>query len=168
MPDDSRGRGAVAVALQGDGIYTVLISDLERSTELWEQHDQGMQPVIVAHNELVSAAVAAHDGYVQKFRGDGVLALFIDASQAVAAAVQIQRDFIGRMFAQVGELRLRVGITTGFCSLRDGELYGRPPNLASRLEAAGHGGQILRVGRNGRGLRRPLAGRHRTLRARPL
>ena len=143
MADDSRGRAAVAVALLGDGIYTVLISDLERSTELWEQHDQRMQPVIVAHNELVSAAVAAHDGYVQKFRGDGVLALFIDAPQAVAAAVQMQRDFTGRVFAEVGELRLRVGITTGFCSLRDGELYGRPPNLASRLEAAGHGGQIL-------------------------
>ncbi len=47
------------------------------------------------------------------------------------------------MFPDVGELRLRVGITTGFCSLREGELYGRPPNLASRLEAAGHGGQIL-------------------------
>ena len=91
--DDGRGRAAVALELEGDGIYTVLISDLERSTELWEQHDQGMQPVIVAHNELVSAAVAADDGYVQKFRGDGVLALFLDAPQAVAAAVQMQVRF---------------------------------------------------------------------------
>ena len=97
MTDLDRRRTAARMP-DRDGVYTVLISDLERSTELWEQHDQRMQPVIVAHNELVTAAVAAHGGYVQSFRGDGVLALFTDAQQAVRAAVHIQREFTGRRF----------------------------------------------------------------------
>jgi hypothetical protein len=32
------------------------------------------------------------------------------------------------------------------CKVADGDVLGRPPNLASRLQAAGHGGQILLSG----------------------
>jgi predicted ATPase/class 3 adenylate cyclase len=121
----------------------VLISDLERSTELWEHYDRAMEPVIVAHNAVITAAVEEHGGWVLGLRGDGVTALFSDPTQAVYAAVAIQREFSTRRFVDIGELRVRVGINAGSCAIRRGELYGRPPNLAARLEAAAHGGQIL-------------------------
>ena len=44
---------------------------------------------------------------------------------------------------EVGELRVRIGLNTGWCHVVDGEVFGRPPNLAARLEAAAHGSQIL-------------------------
>jgi predicted ATPase/class 3 adenylate cyclase len=127
----------------GDTRYSVLISDLERSTELWELHDDVMQDVIAEHNRLAVACVDEHDGWLVQFRGDGILALFPSAREAVLAAVDLQRTFSGRPFGAVGELGIRIGINTGECSIVDGELYGRPPNLASRLESAGHGGQIV-------------------------
>ena len=127
----------------GDANYSVLISDLESSTELWELHGRAMQDVIGAHNRLVAGCIDDHRGWLVQFRGDGVLALFPTALQAVSTAVAIQRTFGGRSFGNVGELGIRIGISSGMCSVLDGELYGRPPNLASRLQAAGHGGQIV-------------------------
>jgi predicted ATPase/class 3 adenylate cyclase len=141
--DAARSGRLLAGPPEGDGTYAVLISDLEASTELWEQHDRAMQDVIVAHNRLVAGCVDDHRGWLVQFRGDGVLALFPTALQAVSSAVDIQRTFGGRSFGAVGELRIRVGISAGTCSIHDGELYGRPPNLAARLEAASHGGQIV-------------------------
>ena len=78
-----------------------------------------------------------------KSTGDGVLAVFADPSAAVACAVDVQRAVADREWTGIGRLGVRVGIHTGRCSLIDGDVLGRPPNLAARLESAGHGGQIL-------------------------
>jgi predicted ATPase/class 3 adenylate cyclase len=125
------------------GDLTVMITDLERSTELWEHHESRMETVIRAHNEILARAIQDREGHVLSYRGDGVLGIFEQAGDAVAAAVDIQRVFATRSFEGIGRVSVRIGINTGRCTVHHGELYGRPPNLAARLEAAGHGGQIV-------------------------
>ena len=122
---------------------TVLFTDIESSTWLWEQHGDAMEAAVVGHNALVTRLVEAAGGRVLRFMGDGALAVFLDAGPAVAAAVDVQRTFTGRTWPVIGELRLRIGLNTGVCRVEGGELFGRAPNLAARLESAAHGGQIL-------------------------
>lgn len=94
-------------------------------------------------NETSTAVVAGHGGVVIRPTGDGVLALFEDAADAVRAAVAVQRALLARTWTGVGAVRVRIGLNTGPCTIHGGEVYGRPPNLASRLQSVGHGGQIL-------------------------
>jgi predicted ATPase/class 3 adenylate cyclase len=132
---------AVTVGMRG--VYTVVFTDIEDSTRLWEQHAGHMEDAVRGHNELIGSIVGDAGGRVMRLMGDGVLAIFLDAGEALTAAVDIQRAFTGRSWPGVGELRLRIGMNTGPCRIETGELYGRAPNLAARLESAAHGGQIL-------------------------
>lgn len=136
-------RAATGVLDDGPRDCTVLLTDIEDSTRLWEQHPDTMESVVRDHNELIAQVVHATGGDVARLTGDGVMALFTDGSDAVHAAVGIQRSFLGRAWPAVGALRVRIGLNTGRCTLHDGEVFGRPPNLASRLQSVGHGGQIL-------------------------
>lgn len=146
VPDiESRG-GAAIDGLIHDGahaVLTVVFTDIEGSTRLWEEHPDDMERAVRDHNQIVSSVVMASSGRVLRFMGDGVLALFLEAGEAVHAAIDLQRAFVGRAWPGVGELRIRIGINTGHCRIDAGEIFGRPPNLAARLESAAHGGQIL-------------------------
>jgi hypothetical protein len=83
---------------------------------------------------VLRSAIAGHRGFLFKHTGDGVCAAFWSASEAVAAAVEAQREL---------RLPVRVGIATGAAELRDGDYFGPPLNRAARVMTAGHGGQIL-------------------------
>jgi predicted ATPase/class 3 adenylate cyclase len=121
----------------------VLLTDIEDSTHLWERHPGDMEFVVNQHDDIVAATVDGLDGRVVKSTGDGSLVLFADPAEAVLAAVEIQRAIATRSWPGIGMLRVRIGIDTGPCRLSRGDVLGRPPNLAARLQAAGHGGQIL-------------------------
>ena len=123
-----------------------MLTDIEDSTRLWE-HQTEMERVVTGNHALTREVVADHGGWVVKSTGDGALALFDEAVDAIAAAADLQRALSTRRWPAIGEVRLRVGLNTGMCKVADGDVLGRPPNLASRLQAAGHGGQILLSGR---------------------
>jgi len=142
-----RAAGAAALddtlRLGGQGVFTLLFTDIEGSTFLWETYPDTMEDVVRAHYDLVVASVEGAGGRRLRFMGDGVVAIFTTAAAAVRAAVDAQRSLSDRSWPGIGELRVRMGLNTGWCHIVDGELFGRPPNLAARLESAGHGGQIL-------------------------
>jgi predicted ATPase len=116
------------------GTVTFLFTDIEESTSRWEIDATGMGAELAAHDEVWRSAIAGNGGFVFKHTGDGVCAAFGLAQDAVAAAVEAQRQL---------RLLVRVGIATGAAELRDGDYFGRPLNRAARVMAAGHGGQIL-------------------------
>lgn len=126
-----------------DAQYTVLLTDLEDSTRLWERFPDEMEAVVTGTHDLAGSTVERHRGIVVKSTGDGILALFVEAADAVVAAVEIQRQVSGLAFAGIGRVNVRIGLNTGPCRLTGGDVIGRAPNLASRLQDAGHGGQIL-------------------------
>ena len=66
------------------GTVTFLFTDLESSTRLWEELPEAMSDALARHDEILRGAVAAHDGYVVKGRGDGVHAAFATADAAFA------------------------------------------------------------------------------------
>src|SRR6202171_5721103 len=116
------------------GVVTFLFTDIEGSTRRWEADADAMRAALLAHDEVLRAAIEAHGGFLFSHTGDGVVAAFASPKAAVDAAVAAQRTL---------QLPVRMGIATGEAELRDGDYFGTVLNRAARVMAAGHGGQIL-------------------------
>ncbi|MDX1612670.1 MAG: tetratricopeptide repeat protein [Candidatus Promineifilaceae bacterium] len=126
------------------GTLTFLFTDIEGSTRLWQEQPQGMQAALARHDQFLKETVAAHQGQVVKTTGDGMLAVFMVADDAVRAALSAQRDLEAESWGkEQPRLRVRMALHSGAAELRDGDYYGNTVNRAARLVAAGHGGQIL-------------------------
>ena len=125
------------------GTVTFLFTDLEGSTQLWEDEPERMRPALARHDALVRAAVVSNGGTVVKMTGDGVYAAFDDPVGALAAAVAIQRAFVDSGTTGGLALRVRGGVHLGAVERRDDDYFGGPVNRASRIMSAAHGGQIL-------------------------
>lgn len=125
------------------GTVTFLFSDIEGSTRLWEDHPARMAEALAAHDSLLRKAVEVHHGYVVKTTGDGLLAAFATARDAVAAAFDAQVALGGVVWSDTGPLRVRMGLHTGEAVHRDDDYYGPALNRTARLMSAGHGGQVL-------------------------
>lgn len=76
------------------GTVTFLLTDVERSTELWERDRRSMLAAMARHDAIVSDALAQHGGVRPRDQGEGdsVMAVFDRALDGVACAVGIQRD----------------------------------------------------------------------------
>src|SRR6266545_119370 len=133
---------APAAPLPG-GTITFLFTDIEDSTELWEQHPDVMREALVRHDTLLRQTIAAHGGVVFKSVGDSAYAAFARAPDALAAAVAAQQALLAEPWGKIGALRVRIILHTGVAEERDRDYFGPPLNRAARLLAVGHGGQIL-------------------------
>jgi predicted ATPase/class 3 adenylate cyclase/DNA-binding CsgD family transcriptional regulator len=124
------------------GTVTLLLADVEGSTRLWETQPHEMTAAVARLNQTVNDIIAAHDGVrpVEQGEGDSFVAAFARGSDAVAAALELQR-------APLAPIRLRMGVHTGEIQLRDEGNYAGPTiNRTARLRDLGHGGQILLSG----------------------
>jgi predicted ATPase/class 3 adenylate cyclase len=125
------------------GTLTFLFTDIENSTELWDQHPGRMREALERHDRILQDVMAAHGGFVFSHGGDGVAVAFQRAGDAVAAAVEAQRVLLGEPWPSELALRVRMGVHTGEADERDSDYFGPPLNRAARLMSAAHGGQIL-------------------------
>src|ERR1700688_20296 len=124
------------------GTVTLLLADVEGSTRLWETQAEVMTAAIARLNQTVSDVLATHDGVrpVEQGEGDSFVAAFARASDAVAAALELQR-------APLAPIRLRIGVHTGEIQLRDEGNYAGPTiNRTARLRDLAHGGQTVLSG----------------------
>lgn len=129
----------------GSRTATILVTDLVGSTELRVRvGEERAEELRRAHDEMLTDAVTRHNGTAVKWLGDGVLAMFTGAADAVAAAVEIQQS--AAVLARREPDRptsIRVGISAGDVTVEQGDCFGTPVVEASRLCAAAAGGQIL-------------------------
>jgi len=124
-------------------LRSILFTDMESSTALTQRlGDAGAQDLVRAHNQVVREALRAHDGREIKHTGDGIMASFASASQAVACAIAIQRA----VAASVGagdSFRVRIGLNAGEPVAEEDDLFGTAVQLAKRACDAAAPGQIL-------------------------
>jgi predicted ATPase/class 3 adenylate cyclase/DNA-binding CsgD family transcriptional regulator len=119
---------------------TLLFADIEDSAALWETRTEEMDGALKRLDEAVSNAIAAHGGVhpIQQRESDSFVVAFGRASEAVAAALDLQR-------APLAPIRLRIGIHTGEVRPRaEGHPYAGPTvNRTARLRDLAHGGQTV-------------------------
>ncbi|HEX4558807.1 MAG TPA: LuxR C-terminal-related transcriptional regulator [Mycobacterium sp.] len=130
------------IELLPTGTVTLLLADVEGSTQLWETQPEKMTAALAQLNRTVNEAIAAHDGVrpLEQGEGDSFVAAFARASDAVACALDLQR-------APLAPILLRIGIHTGEIQLRDDANYAGPTiNRTARLRDLAHGGQTVLSG----------------------
>jgi len=125
------------------GTITFLFTDIEGSSKLWERHPEAMRHALAKHDRILRASSEANGGFVFKTIGDAFCMAFHTAHQAVACAVQVQRELHGESWDGIGAMKVRVALHTGPAELRDDDYFGPSLNRVSRMLAAAHGGQTL-------------------------
>jgi predicted ATPase/class 3 adenylate cyclase len=125
------------------GVVTLLFTDIEGSTSLWESHPTEMKLALARHDELVRSVVEDADGYVFKTVGDAFCVAFAHANDAVQAAVSVQRAIARERWPDAAALRVRMAVHAGECAERNGDYFGSTVNRVARLEATAHGGQVV-------------------------
>ena len=133
---------------------TVLFADLRSYTALAERLSPArLGEVLNRHLTLMADAIQKQGGIIDKYTGDGVMALFREEGgalnhnlRAIRAAVEIQRalDRHRDLSAGIGIAsgKIRIG-NIGSDSRQDFTAIGDVVNIASRLEKIAQPGQIV-------------------------
>ncbi len=97
-------------------LAAILAADVVGYSRLMNADEAGTLAALNAsRSELVEPAIAGHDGRIVKLMGDGLLAEFPSAVQAVECAAEIQRGMERRGLDQPEDrrIRLRIGVNIG-------------------------------------------------------
>ena len=121
------------------------MTDLEGSTRAWDASPKAARHALERHNEIIVARVTGNHGHVVELgrEGDGVLAVFSQASDAVLSAFDIQRALQHESWPAGAELVARIAVHTGEAELRSGHYIGVPLYRCGRLLGIAHGGQVI-------------------------
>jgi predicted ATPase/class 3 adenylate cyclase len=126
------------------GTVTFLFTDIEGSTRLLQQLGAARYVALRdIHARLLRAASAAHGGHEVDTQGDSFFFAFPTATEAAAAAAEAQRAIAGHPWPDGATVRVRMGVHTGAPLVAGDHYVGLDVHRAARIEAAGHGGQVL-------------------------
>jgi class 3 adenylate cyclase len=124
---------------------TVLKTDIRRFTDRVEQMSPRELDVFLReHRALVGGLLRQRGGTVIKEIGDSFLAVFNSSTQALRAAVALQRELSVTEAGKSKEkaIELRIAVAAGDVLLQDGDVFGTPVNTVARLEALTPPGEI--------------------------
>ncbi len=130
-----RGRGDVEMAL----VFTDLVGFSE-----WALHagDAAVLELLREVGTEVEAAITQHEGRIVKRLGDGLMATFLDAQEAVEAALDAQ-DAVRGIEVDGHSPRMRAGVHWGRPRRLGGDYLGVDVNVAARVTAAAKAEQVL-------------------------
>lgn len=115
---------------------TVVFADLMGSTAVFETIGNVRASRMVTQlTQWIGEICLSHRGHVVKTLGDGVLAVFPSAPDAINAVVALQRTHQKQVAGTTGgtKMPIRIGVARGEVEFVDGDCYGDAVNVASRL-----------------------------------
>jgi adenylate cyclase len=130
-----RRRGAADVAI----LFTDLVGFSDWALEAG---DELALQVLREVGDAEQKAVSENKGAVVKRLGDGAMAVFSDAEQAVRAALDAQRE-IARVDVDGYRPTQRAGVHTGTPRKVKGDFLGVDVNIAARVGDCAKGGEVL-------------------------
>jgi adenylate cyclase len=126
-------------------LAAILAADVAGYSRLMGTDEVGTLNALKAHREeLIDPAIAARRGRIVKTTGDGLLAEFPSAVDAVDCAIVIQRGIALRneSVSEGNRLTFRIGINVGDIIVEGADIFGDGVNVAARLETAAEPGGI--------------------------
>jgi TolB-like protein/class 3 adenylate cyclase/tetratricopeptide (TPR) repeat protein len=126
-------------------LSAILAADVAGYSRLMHNDEEATHAKLTALlAEAVAPAIAEHGGRIVKNTGDGFLAEFPSAVEAVRAAVQFQTRISGLTIAEVESERIafRVGVNIGDVIVEPHDIFGDGVNIAARLEGIAEPGGI--------------------------
>jgi class 3 adenylate cyclase len=131
------------VATLPSGTVTFVFTDIEGSTELLKRLGDDYGDVLTSHRRIIRDAFGSTDGIEMDTQGDAFFFVFPRARDAVAAAVDAQRQHAGAIWPGGEDVRVRMGLHTGEPAIHDEGYVGLDVVRAARICTVGRGGQIL-------------------------
>ena len=134
----------VAVVEANRRLAVILAADIVGYSRLMALDEDGTVQTLATYQEVIAALVAEHQGRIFNLAGDGIMAEFASAVQAVRCAVAIQRMAARRNgdLAEDRQVVFRIGLNLGDVVARGDDLLGDGVNVAARLQALAEPEQI--------------------------
>ena len=125
------------------GTVTLLFTDIEGSTRLLQQLDKRYASLLDECRHLLRAAFLEFHGHEVDTQGDAFFVAFARATDAISAAVAVQRALTSHAWPEGVMVRVRMGLHTGEPQRFAEGYVGVDLHHAARIMSAGHGGQVL-------------------------
>lgn len=122
---------------QGRRLAAIFFSDIVGFTTLMGADEAETLRIVSTNEQIHRTALGQHRGHLIQELGDGMLVWFDSASNAVAAARDVQRAV-----AEDGRYQIRVGIHLGEVNRDGGKVLGDGVNIAARIQAEMGPGEI--------------------------
>ena len=94
---------------------TIMFTDIFGYSRMVGRDEKHALKLLDEHNNIITAAIDAHDGSVVKFIGDAIFAEFKKPVEASHCAVNIQQKFIQRnkLNSKNDRIHIRIGLHMG-------------------------------------------------------
>jgi len=126
------------------GIRTIVFTDIVGSTAITQRlGDRAAMRMLDVHDSVVRTALAKYVGREVKHLGDGIMAAFISATNAVRCAASVQSALRSASPDSGDPVQVRIGVASGEPVERQGDFFGSTVQLAARLCARAQPGQTL-------------------------
>ncbi len=112
-------------------LAAIFFTDLVGYTSLMGKDDKKAMKVLHLNRQLHSQSFEKYGGVFVKEMGDGVMAYFSSAYNAIKCALELQKN-ISEIPA---DIQLRIGIHFGQAIFENEDVFGDTVNIASRLES---------------------------------
>ena len=125
----------------------IMLTDIKGFTSKTASFSRAQtQELLTRHKELVLPVILRFHGRLVKTIGDAFLAAFDSPTDAVLCGVDIQqvlRDYNADK-DQPQKIEIRIAINAGEVAIHDdGDIYGDPVNITSRLESIAEAGEVF-------------------------
>ncbi len=167
-PSTARSEELRANSKAPTGNVTLVFSDIQGATPLWERDPMMMRRAMIVHNTVFRRLIERHGGYEVKTEGDAFMIAFRSPVTAIEFCLALQDELLKADWpaelsrhpeaAEIRDpdgalifrgLRVRMGVHGGDVEAEIDpvtgrtDYFGRVVNCAARLVQAAHGGQVL-------------------------
>jgi len=125
------------------GFVTMLMTDIEGSSALLHQLGERYGELLENVRALLRDTAVGTGGLAVEARADEFFAVFEAPVAALEAAITVQRALQARSWGDDVDVRVRIGIHSGWPTLAAPNYIGMAVHTSSRICAAAHGGQII-------------------------
>jgi len=124
-------------------LAAVLAADVVGYSRLMGNDEIGTLATLKAlRRDLIDPTISEHRGRIVKTTGDGLLAEFSSAVDAVSCAMQVQMEMAANVSENAQQIFLRIGINVGDIIVDGDDIFGDGVNVASRVESECEPGSI--------------------------